>query len=299
MTGLVLELQADALNEEGVPILSLLRKARVVSMKLGVTTIDQWLEHELSGYPTRGSIPEYRRIVGQTVCRNPYLGWIPLEVRGAEAQKMLSERRLHQPMGELCQFAGKGVGESVLLMYPAKMAEQIMNGTDARFEPALEVGVNVIHGIIATVRNKILDFALELERQGILGEGMTFTTKEKTAASNITYSINIENMSGSQLQQGTTNSSQTYNAQGTDLSAVAAFVERLLPAIGELNDATDREQVQSDLDTIRSQLRAPKPKTGMIRECLNSVRTVLEGAAGNVGATYLPQLTALLASIPS
>lgn len=298
MTGLVLELQADALNEDGVPILSLLRKARVVSIKLGVTTIDQWLEHELSGYPTRSSVPGYRHIVGRTVCRNPYLGWIPLEVRGAKAQKMLSERRLHQPMGELCQFAGAGVGESVLLMYPAEMAEQIMNGTDARFEPALEVGVNIIHGIIATVRNKILDFALELERQGILGEGMTFTPTEKTAASNISYSINIENMTGSQLQQGTTGSTQTYT-QNADLSGISAFVEKLLPAIGELNNSKDRDQLQSDLETIRSQLKAPTPKTGMIRECLSSVKTVLEGTAGNLAATYLPLLPALLASIPS
>lgn len=298
MTGLVHELQSDALNEESVPILSLLRKARVVSMKLGVTTIDQWLEHELSGYPTRGSIPEYRRIVGRTVCRNPYLGWIPLEVRGAKALKALTERRLHQPMGELCQFAAEEAGQSILLMYPAEMAEMIMNGTDARFEPALEIGVSIIHGVIATVRNKILDFALELERQGILGEGMTFTPKEKTAAGNVYYNTNIENMTGSQLQQGTTASTQTYT-QTADLSGISAFVEKLLPAIGELSNPTDRNQIQSDLETIRSQLKAPKPKTGMIRECLNSVKTVLEGAAGNVAAEYLPLLPALLASIPS
>lgn len=298
MTGLVHELQSDALNEEGVSILSLLRKARVVSIKLGVTTIDQWLEHELSGYPTRNSIPEYRHIVGSPVCRNPYTGWMPLEVRGAQAQKMLSERHLHQPMGELCQFADKDAGQSILFMYPAKIAEQIMNGIDGRFEPALEVGVTVIHGIIATVRNKILDFALELERQGILGEGMTFTPTEKTAASNISYSINIENMSGSQLQQGTTASTQTYT-HSADFSGISAFVEKLLPALGQLSNSTDRDQLQSDLETIRSLLKAPTPKIGMIRECLNSVKTVLEGAAGNIAAEYLPLLPALLASLPS
>lgn len=170
---------------------------------------------------------------------------------------------------------------------------------DEPFEPALEVGVSVINGIIDKVRNKILDFALELERQGILGEGLTFSQAEKMTASSITYNVNIENMTGSQLQQGTTSSTQTYNAQGADLSAVAEFVERLLPAIGELSDATDRDQMQSDLETIRSQLNAPKPKTGMIRECMLSVKSVLEGTAGNLAATYLPPLTALLASMPS
>lgn len=297
MTGLVLELQADALDES-VSVLSLLRKAKVVSVKLGVTTIIEWLEHELSGYPTRSSIPEYRHVSGRTVCYNPYRGWIPLEIEDPEHQKLLSERKLHQPISELCQFTdAKSAGGTVLLFFPAFIAADLRGSSG--FEPALQVAINLIHGIIDTVRNKILDFALELEKQGIIGEGLTFTQAEKMTASNITYNVNIENMTGSQLQQGTTSSSQTYNAQGTDLSAVAEFVERLLPAIGELSDPTDREQVQSDLDTIRSQLRAPKPKTGMIRECLNSVRTVLEGTTGNLAATYLPLLPALLASIPS
>lgn len=66
MTGLVLELQADAMNE-GVSVLCLLRKARALSVKLGVTTIDQCLAHEMSGYPTRSSIPDYYRVDGKTI----------------------------------------------------------------------------------------------------------------------------------------------------------------------------------------------------------------------------------------
>lgn len=295
MAGLILELQADALDES-VSVLSLLRKAKVVSVKLGVITINEWLEHELSGYPKRSSIPEYRHILGRMVCHNPYIGWIPLEITNLEHHKLLSERYLHQPLSELCQFTdANSAGNSVLLFFPADIATELKRGSG--FEPALEVAVNLIDGVIATVRNKILDFTLELERQGILGEGMTFTPKEKKAANSITYNVNIEYMTGSQLQQGTTGSTQTYKAQSTDLSAVAEFVERLLPNIGELSDATDREQIQSDLETIRSQLKAPTPKTGMIRECLNSVRTVLEGTTGNLAATYLPLLPALLASI--
>ncbi|WP_449439714.1 AbiTii domain-containing protein [Pseudomonas migulae] len=293
MTGLVLELQSDALNDS-VPILSLLRKAKALSAKLGITTIDQWLEHELSGYPNRTSIPAYRNVIGRTVCFNPLRGWIPLSVRGVEAQKMMCERFLHQPIGELCQFTGS----TVLLMYPAAISQEIMQSTRNGYEPALEVAITAIHNVVAQVRNKILDFALELEKQGILGEGMTFTPKEKMAAGNVYYNTNIENMTGSQFQQGTTGSTQSYT-QTADLSGISAFVEKLLPAIGELSNPTDRDQLQSDLETIRSQLKAPAPKTGMIRECLSSIKTVLEGTAGNLTATYLPLLPALIASIPS
>jgi hypothetical protein len=182
-------------------------------------------------------------------------------------------------------------------MYPADIAADLRSSSG--FEPGLKIAVNLIYGIISTVRDKILEFSLELEKQGILGEGLTFTQQEKMAANNITYnSINIENMTSSQLQQGTTGSTQTYT-QSADLSGISAFVEKLLPAIGELSNSTERDQLQSDLETIRSLLKAPAPKTRMIRECLTSVKTVLEGTAGNLAATYLPLLPALLSSIPS
>lgn len=297
MAGLVHELQADAMDES-VSVLSLLRKARALSVKLGVTTIDQWLAHEMSGYSDSATIPDYRHVVGQTVCFNPYRGWIPLEIENLEHHKLLSERHLHQPLSELIQFTdAKASGKSVLLMFPSFIATELRSSSG--FEPALKIAVNLIYGIISTVRDKILEFSLELEKQGILGEGLTFTQQEKMAANNITYnSINIENMTGSQLQQGTTGSTQTFT-QSADLSGISAFVEKLLPAITELQNPSDRAQLQSDLETIRGLLKAPAPKTGMIRECLTSVKTVLEGTAGNLAATYLPLLPALLASIPS
>jgi hypothetical protein len=297
MAGLVHELQADAMDES-VSVLSLLRKARALSVKLGVTTIDQWLAHEMSGYSDSAIIPDYRHVVGQTVCFNPYRGWIPLEIENLEHHKLLSERHLHQPLSELIQFTdAKASGKNVLLMFPSFIAADLRSSSG--FEPALKIAVNLIYGIISTVRDKILEFSLELEKQGILGEGLTFTQQEKMAANNITYnSINIENMTGSQLQQGTTGSTQTFT-QSADLSGISAFVEKLLPAITELKNPSDRAQLQSDLETIRGLLKAPAPKTGMIRECLTSVKTVLEGTAGNLAATYLPLLPALLASIPS
>lgn len=165
------------------------------------------------------------------------------------------------------------------------------------YETGLEVALNLVNAVISTVHNKILAFALELEKQDILGDGMTFTKEEKMAASNITYSIHVEKMEGSQIQQGTTNSTQNYT-QTTDLTGIGAFVETLLPAIGKIDSSVEREQIRSDLETIRNQIKAPTPKLGIIRECLTSVKTTLEGAAGNViAAQFLPLIPTLLASI--
>lgn len=40
--------------------------------------------------------------------------------------------------------------------------------------------------IIEHVRNRLLEWALELEKKGILGENMSFNEKEKSTAQNIT-----------------------------------------------------------------------------------------------------------------
>jgi len=72
---------------------------------------------------------------------------------------------------------------------------------------------NAISNIIERVKNKILDWAITLEENGILGDGLSFTSEEKTKAQSEPQIVNyISNFYGavsdSQVQQGTTNSNQ-------------------------------------------------------------------------------------------
>lgn len=50
-----------------------------------------------------------------------------------------------------------------------------------------------MYRIMSTVRNKILDWALLLEENGILGENMTFTEREREIASNTQIINNYTN----------------------------------------------------------------------------------------------------------
>lgn len=296
MSSLVLELQADALDEN-TSIVSLLRKARTVSSKLSVSTIDQWLDWEMNGYKLASTVPAYREVFGKTVCFNPYRGYIPLDITDPKLKRIVSLRKLFMPVTQLTQFVGGEPGRILLFPYSPEQSAKLMSMMQEPFEPSLEVPANLIEGVVASVRNRILDFALDLERQGILGEGMSFTKQEKLVASQIHYNVNVENMHGSQIQQGTTNSSQSYS-QALDLPGLSALVEKMLPAIGAIANPNDRSQIESDLETIRSQLKSPNPRIGIIRASLESAKTVLEGAAGNIAAEYLPLLMPLLAALP-
>ena len=59
MTGLVEQLQADAMNS-AVSVADLLRKAKAVAIKLNQNELVGWLESEMSGYALGATLPEYR-----------------------------------------------------------------------------------------------------------------------------------------------------------------------------------------------------------------------------------------------
>lgn len=49
MTGLIHEIQADALDQT-IPVSTLLRKVKVAAAKLNIATDMKWVERELNGY---------------------------------------------------------------------------------------------------------------------------------------------------------------------------------------------------------------------------------------------------------
>ena len=67
-----------------------------------------------------------------------------------------------------------------------------------------------MHKIISAVRNKILEWAILLEENGIVGEGLNFTNEEKQVAAKSAvinnYTNNFyANADNTQIEQGNTN----------------------------------------------------------------------------------------------
>lgn len=112
----------------------------------------------------------------------------------------------------------------------------------------------------------------------------------------INYIIQVEQMIGSQIQQGTNQSSQVLTYNNNDIEAILKFIADLKSQLPELNlGAETQAEVESDIATIEAQIKAPRPKSIVIKECLMSLRIVLEEIAGNMIATFLmQQITVLL-----
>jgi hypothetical protein len=98
--------------------------------------------------------------------------------------------------------------------------------------------------------------------------------------------IHIEQMSHSQIQQGTAGSTQSGTFTSLDLITVAEFVAGLKVTLAQLGLAGNDEAVaRSDVATIEAQLSSPRPKVEIVKESLRSIRNIAEGAVGSMAAS--------------
>lgn len=296
MSGLVLELQRDAMDKS-VDVSDLLRKAMVVSRKLGINEIEGWIKKELSGYDKANEIPEYREISGQVKVFNPYHGWQPLHFRDHKYAELLSKKRIGQAVGQLDSIRKNDTSGYLVVPFNDYTKNNLMSAMDIPLEPSLIVSDTQLYKILEGVRNEILNWSLELESKGIIGNGMSFSNEEKKVASKITYHVtnNIGSMSNSQLQQDSPNSSQNLNVNIESVD-IAAFVKELSASLHDLElGIHEQAELEAEISTIEHQLASPKPKSLIITESLKSTRSILEGITGSVLATgLLSQLATIM-----
>ena len=289
MLGLVLELQRDALDKS-INVSDLLRKAVVVSKKLGINEMEEWINRELAGYPDDESeIPLYREITGRVMAYNPYHGWQPLHFANPKLGDHLSKRKISQAVGQLDAIVNSDNSRELQVPFGNHIKNQLIDSMNIPLEVTLLVGHSELHKILEGVRNEILNWTLDLETRGIVGDGMRFSREEKQTASQITYQItnNIGSMQNSQLQQDSSNATQSLNVTQNSVD-LADFIKELKKSIPDLNlGLEDLDELKAEVSTIEHQRSSPKPKNLIISESLKSIRNILEGATGNMIATEL------------
>lgn len=174
MSGIVLELQREALSKDA-NIESLLRKAYVIAKKLKLKEFEDWIQLEQNGYGSR-EVPEYRYVQGQIKARNPYYGWIPV-VLPSEIEKVISNVPAKEAISGLIDLY-ESDNEFLAFNMNSDFNQSLSELVDFDTVFCVQFGKNQIYRIISTVQNKILDWALLLEENGIIGEGLSFTEEE-------------------------------------------------------------------------------------------------------------------------
>ena len=150
------------------------------------------------------------------------------------------------------------------------------------FNCGLHLSKTVLVGAVEGVKNAVLDWAIRLEEEGVLGEGLRFSTREIEKAQNVTnhiYGSNIGVLGG--VGANASVSHQTVG-QAIDFDAFARLVAQIREAVPALPYATAKE-----LDKPIAELEnAAKAKNiTKVRSALAVMVPVLQGATGNLAAS--------------
>lgn len=298
MPSLVIELQLAALNPDR-KVADLLRMALVVARKLGVADFEAWVNAELNGYEPDTECPKYRQLRGDLKAWDPHQGWISVVFRNSDIAEIVAKNPNTQRISELESVLAEGANADgpLILNYPAAAEAMLMKSFQIPRRPALHIGRSQIQGLVDAVRNKVLDWSLRLEAAGVMGENMSFSDEEKARGRQETATYQIQNqtiihgMSQSQVQQGAASSLQTYVQTSVDMAAINSLILNIRDAINSLTiSESERAEVLADLATLEAQKASPKPRQGVIRETLHSLRTILEGAVGGAAGNALPAI---------
>lgn len=286
---IIQQLQNEALNPE-ISVSDLLRKAKVVGVKLDLKEFLGWIEKELNGYEvkTQEELPIYRILIGETKAWNPFRGWLPILFEDLKTADLLSKRGVGQPIGELDGIAKSKTEGPLFINFSQENKRQIINAIGYETDVKFMVSKNAMVGILDAVRNIILDWSLKLEKEGILGKGLSFSQeeREKVHESRTIYNIDhIEKFSGiigTISGNAKVNIHQVNAESKEELQNLIGQIKKYAPQIG-LEGGVQRD-IEDNLIELDAEIKLEKPRESRVKDLLSSIKTILEGAAGNVVA---------------
>ena len=260
MSSLVLELQRDSLDPS-IAVTTVVRKALVVATKLNVPEFRVLCEKELAGYGEGDTPPEYRKVHAEVKVWNPYHGWQPVVFENPEHHTVLTERHLYQSLAELEDLPPSGSTSTTLQMeLPAELVSSLAKQTrfvQAGLVPTLLISASAIRGIVDRVRSLILEWSLQLEKDGILGSDMTFSDEERHAAATVVY--NIQNVTG---------------IVGGNVNADTLHITGYSSIHSQLKELGIDQSSRNEIETIMDELpkASPRKRGGLIQAGLDWVK---------------------------
>lgn len=182
MASIVLDLQKEILSPN-CDIVNVLRKAHLIAVKLKLSDFDQWIQYELNGYPDEVSCPEYRKVRGILKYLNQYYGWYPIIIPNNEIEKIVCERKISNSISEIASLSDSSENDLLMKLTGEECAflDEKCNAPIPQ-NYALHISSTAVKDIEEKVKNAILEWTLKLEEEGIVGENMMFTEKEKDCA---------------------------------------------------------------------------------------------------------------------
>ena len=292
MSSIVLELQKDLLDTN-CDILKTLRKAHIIAVKLNLSEFDEWIQNELNGYESEDdNFPEYRKMNGELKANNPRRGWIPMVIVDKNSREFFRYVPILESISYLIGVEKKSKDGYFYFSYPTDVSMKLCMGANlpAYMECALHISTVKIIDLIDIVKNRLLEWTLELEKNGIWGENMTFSVVETESAKKVSQQIN--NYYGGIFVSGNVNKSQLITGNNTTAIYGNTSLENV---IEEIKKSIEKENI-SDSDKADA-IELLEDVSGKIKEnrkpnIIKASVDVLKNFVASVGADVTASLIA-------
>lgn len=168
--GLIKELRDDIVDSEK-PLSGIMRKAKVLASMLKNEELKTWVDNELNGYSSQDDIPEYRQSTNESY--GYFAGPFGSALKNFPIPTVNLPKKIQKIFEKTYHAQGIRGLESVLendspsfnVPWPADIIPFIQDKIYARYNCVSAwrvIGRSQIEQIIDTVRNKLLNFVIEL-----------------------------------------------------------------------------------------------------------------------------------------
>ncbi len=161
-----IELLKNEIVKSDSKLSDLLRKTKIIAQEINDEKFLKWIEKELNGYNKNDKVPEYRIVEGEPMGWNPRRGWIPFIHEDPKTQELLSKRIVSQSTGELENLVESEEKPNNLRMpYPEEIQVKFSKSVGLTTKFILFIPSVAIYRILNSVRNKLLDWVIEVDRK--------------------------------------------------------------------------------------------------------------------------------------
>jgi hypothetical protein len=202
---LVNELQISAERDD---VLTVLRKTKRLASKLDHRDISDWLNCEQNGYPSNSDVPDYR-IIKATIAINTN-GYVPagfgylmkgiLELPSSDSNLRVPCRDSISAVLSLIEnLKGRNIAycpieDGSTMSRALREAYQIDPMFSGQVSFHSRLNSVQIRAIPERIKDRVLEWACDLECAGITGDGLSLSQEEKAKAHSITFNIHNSNI---------------------------------------------------------------------------------------------------------
>lgn len=285
MAKLVEELQKDCIN----PVYSyanLFQKAYFIAKKLEQSDMIEFLKNEIDGYGHR-NVPSYRYVNVIYKKKISLNQWQPLIIPADSPLIQYQHVPVKQSIAEIESFLNSKE-ETIICPISAELHDAFGDAIPglASIDICAHCSKHQYKAFLEKGKRLLIDWSIDLEQKGILGDDYKFSKDEKKLARNMPITNNFyAPINNSNFVSSATNSTLTVNNTNSfDYEGVEKFLEsvqKLLPAGNFAKE--DLEKIQENVIEIKASIS--KHDVPAIKGKLKDLADFCKGIVGNVIAS--------------